>query len=219
MNDEQTNDQQANDQQASDQQHDDIKQQRHQARQQRLKQQVDAAVSRANTEKGLMLVITGNGKGKSTSGFGTVARAVGHGLTAAVVQFIKGSWDCGERNLLAQHGVPFAVMATGFTWDTQDKAADIAAAKQVWQQAEAFLADPAIDLVLLDELTYMLSYHYLPLEQVERAIVNRPAGQHLVITGRACHRRLIELADTVSEVQSVKHAFDAGIKAQKGIDW
>lgn len=195
------------------------KQQRHKARQQRLKTQVDQAVARADSEKGLLLVITGNGKGKSTSGFGTVARAVGHGLTAAVVQFIKGGWDCGERNLLAQHGVAFAVMATGFTWDTQDKAADIEAAERVWQQAEVFLADPKIDLVLLDELTYMLSYHYLPLERIEQALRNRPVMQHVVITGRACHRRLLELADTVSEVQNIKHAFDAGIKAQRGVDW
>lgn len=198
---------------------DELKQQRHRERQQRLKTQVDSAVAAATDEKGLLLVITGNGKGKSTSGFGTVARAVGHGFTAAVVQFIKGSWDCGERNLLQQHGVQFAVMATGFTWDTQDKAADIAAAEQVWQQAEQFLADPTIDVVLLDELTYMLSYHYLPLERVEQAILQRPPTQHLVITGRACHRRLIELADTVSEVQNIKHAFDHGIKAQRGIDW
>ena len=195
------------------------KQQRHQQRQQRLKDKVDSAVAKATIEKGLMLVITGNGKGKSTSGFGTVARAVGHGLSAAVAQFIKGGWDCGERNLLTQHGVQFAVMATGFTWDTQDKAADIAAAEQVWQQAEKFLADPQIDLVLLDELTYMLSYHYIELARVERALVNRPAHQHVVITGRACHRRLIELADTVSEVQNIKHAFDNGIKAQRGVDW
>ena len=198
---------------------DETKQQRHQQRQQRLKDKVDNAVANATIEKGLMLVITGNGKGKSTSGFGTVARAVGHGLSAAVAQFIKGSWDCGERNLLAQHGVQFAVMATGFTWDTQDKAADIAAAEHVWQQAEKFLADPEIDLVLLDELTYMLSYHYIELTRVEQALLNRPAHQHVVITGRACHRRLIELADTVSEVQNIKHAFDNGVKAQRGVDW
>ncbi|MBZ9610895.1 cob(I)yrinic acid a,c-diamide adenosyltransferase [Rheinheimera maricola] len=198
---------------------DDQKQQRHRERQKRLKTQVDQAVAAATDEKGLLLVITGNGKGKSTSGFGTVARAVGHGLRAGVVQFIKGGWDCGERNLLQQHGVQFAVMATGFTWDTQDKQADIAAAELVWQQAEVFLADSTIDLVLLDELTYMLSYHYLPLERVEQALQNRPLSQHVVITGRACHRRLIELADTVSEVQNIKHAFDNGIKAQRGLDW
>jgi cob(I)alamin adenosyltransferase len=196
-----------------------LKQQQHQARQQRLKAQVDAAVARATIEKGLILVLTGNGKGKSTAGFGTVARAVGHGLSAAVVQFIKGSWDCGERNLLQQHGVEFAVMATGFTWDSQDRAADMAAAEKAWLEAERFLADDSIDLVLLDELTYMLTFHYLPLERIEYALQHRPPKQHVVITGRACHRRLIEMADTVSEVQVVKHAFDAGVKAQRGLDW
>ncbi|WP_290615983.1 MULTISPECIES: cob(I)yrinic acid a,c-diamide adenosyltransferase [unclassified Arsukibacterium] len=195
------------------------RQQRHKLRQQKLQQQVQQGIAKATAEKGLLLVITGNGKGKSTSGFGTVARAVGHGLTAAVVQFIKGSWECGERNLLAQHQVEFAVMATGFTWDTQDKAADIAAAEQVWARAEQMLADPAIDVVLLDELTYMVSYHYIELERIVRALQNRPATQHVVITGRSCHRTLIEMADTVSEVQVIKHAFDAGIKAQRGIDW
>ncbi|KKO46699.1 cobinamide adenolsyltransferase [Arsukibacterium ikkense] len=195
------------------------RQSRHKQRQQKLQQQVQQGIAKATTEKGLLLVITGNGKGKSTSGFGTVARAVGHGLTAAVVQFIKGSWECGERNLLQQHQVEFAVMATGFTWDTQDKAADIAAAERVWARAEQLLADPAIDLVLLDELTYMVSYHYIELERVVRAIQQRPASQHVVITGRACHRTLLAMADTVSEVQAVKHAFDAGIKAQRGIDW
>ncbi|WP_301003753.1 cob(I)yrinic acid a,c-diamide adenosyltransferase [Arsukibacterium sp.] len=196
-----------------------IRQQRHKQRQQKLQQQVQQGIAKATVEKGLLLVITGNGKGKSTSGFGTVARAVGHGLKAAVVQFIKGSWDCGERNLLEQHQVEFAVMATGFTWDTQDKAADIAAAEQVWARAEQMLADPALDLVLLDELTYMVSYHYIELERIVRALQNRPSGQHVVITGRSCHRTLVEMADTVSEVQVVKHAFDAGIKAQRGIDW
>jgi cob(I)alamin adenosyltransferase len=196
-----------------------LKQQRHRERQQRLKEQVDQAVAAATEDKGLLLVITGNGKGKSTAGFGTVARAVGHGFTAAVAQFIKGNWDCGERNLLSQHGVQFAVMATGFTWDTQDKALDIAAAEQIWQQAEQYLANPAINLVLLDELTYMISYHYLSLERIEQALLNRPVGQHVVITGRACHRRLIAMADTVSEVQNIKHAFDHGIKAQRGVDW
>jgi cob(I)alamin adenosyltransferase len=195
------------------------RQHRHKLRQQKLQQQVQQGIAKATAEKGLLLVITGNGKGKSTSGFGTVARAVGHGFTAAVVQFIKGSWDCGERNLLAQHQVEFAVMATGFTWDTQDKAADIAAAEKVWARAEQMLADPTIDVVLLDELTYMVSYHYIELERITRALNHRPPAQHVVITGRSCHRTLIEMADTVSEVQVVKHAFDAGIKAQRGIDW
>jgi len=195
------------------------KQEKHQQRQQKLKEKVDERIAAATEDKGLVLVITGNGKGKSTSGFGTVARAVGHGFNAAVVQFIKGTWDCGERNLLEHHGVPFFVMNTGFTWETQNKEADTEAAQAVWQDAKKLLADPSVDVVLLDEITYMVSYHYIDVDDVEQAIVNRPEGQHVVITGRGCHRRLIELADTVSEVQSIKHAFESGVKAQKGIDW
>lgn len=164
-------------------------------------------------------MITGNGKGKSTAGFGVVARATGHGQKAAVVQFIKGGWDCGERNLLQQHDVPFAVMATGFTWDTQNRETDIAAAQQVWLQARQFLQDPALQLVLLDELTYMVAYDYIALDEVLAALQARPATQHVVITGRGCHRALLELADTVSEVQNIKHAFDAGVRAQQGVDW
>ena len=191
----------------------------HKKRQQKLKEQVDKRIAAATDEKGLFLVITGNGKGKSTSAFGTALRAVGHGLHVAAAQFIKGEWACGERDILQQHGVEFAVMATGFTWNTQDRAGDIAAAESVWNEAKRMLADPTLDLVVLDELTYMLTFKYLDLDEVIHAITHRPEGQHLIVTGRGCHRRLIELADTVSEVQPVKHAFDVGIKAQKGIDW
>ena len=195
------------------------KQQKHQQRQQKLKEKVDERIAAATDDKGLLLVITGNGKGKSTSGFGVVTRSVGHGLKAAVCQFIKGTWDCGERNLLEKMGVPFYVMETGFTWETQNKEQDIAAAELVWQEAKKLLSDPEVNTVLLDELTYMLSYRYLDIDEVLETIANRPEGQHVVVTGRAAHRRLIEMADTVSEVQSIKHAFDAGIKVQKGIDW
>jgi cob(I)alamin adenosyltransferase len=191
----------------------------HKARMQKLKAKVDSRIDDATDERGLLIVITGNGKGKSTSGFGTVARAVGHGLNAAVAQFIKGTWACGERQLLENAGVKFSVMGTGFTWNTQDKEKDIAAAKAVWIKCKALLKDPNIDLVLLDEMTYMLSYKYLDLDEVIEAITHRPKHQHVIITGRACHRAIIDLADTVSEVQSIKHAFDNGIKAQKGIDW
>lgn len=191
----------------------------HKTRMQKLKAKVDSRIDDATDEKGLVIVITGNGKGKSTSGFGTVARAVGHGLKAAVAQFIKGTWACGERQLLENAGVDFSVMATGFTWNTQDKEKDIAAAEAVWVKCKRLLTDPNIDLVLLDEMTYMLSYKYLDLEEVIEVIRNRPQQQHVIITGRACHRAIIDLADTVSEVQSIKHAFDNGIKAQKGIDW
>ncbi|MCE0558282.1 MULTISPECIES: cob(I)yrinic acid a,c-diamide adenosyltransferase [Motilimonas] len=197
----------------------DEKAQRHKERQQRIKEKVDARIANATDEKGVLMVITGNGKGKSTAGFGTVTRAVGHGLKAAVVQFIKGTWACGERDLLAQHGVEFFVMGTGFTWETQDKEKDTAAAQQAWAEAEKLLQDESLDFVLLDELTYMVTYKYIELEQVIQALQNRPAHQHVVVTGRACHRGIIDIADTVSEVQSIKHAFEAGIKAQKGFDY
>lgn len=192
---------------------------KHKQRQQNLKEKVDARVESAQIEKGILQVITGNGKGKSTSGFGVVTRCVGHGMNAAVAQFIKGMWDCGERNLLEKHGVPFAVMKTGFTWNTQDKEGDTKAAQITWKEAKQFLADDSIDVVLLDELTYMVTYGYVDLDEVVEALNNRPPMQSVVITGRAAHRTLIELADTVSEVKNVKHAFDSGVKAQKGFDY
>ncbi|RCU49390.1 cob(I)yrinic acid a,c-diamide adenosyltransferase [Corallincola luteus] len=196
-----------------------VKDERHKARQQKLKENVDKRVDAAQTERGVLIVITGNGKGKSTSGFGTVARCVGHGYKAAVVQFIKGTWDCGERNLLEGAGVEFQVMNTGFTWETQNKEADTAAAQKVWQAAKRMLADPSLHLVLLDEITYMVQYGYLDLDEVIDALNARPEEQSVVLTGRGAHRRLTEIADTVSEVQPLKHAFDAGIKARKGVDW
>ncbi|WP_133407818.1 cob(I)yrinic acid a,c-diamide adenosyltransferase [Parashewanella tropica] len=192
---------------------------KHKQRQQKLKATVDAKIEAAQEEKGILLVLTGNGKGKSTAGFGTVARAIGHGKKAAVVQFIKGTWDCGERNVLEKLGVEFHVMGTGFTWETQDKEKDTAAAVTAWEAAEKLLTDESIDCVLLDELTYMLSYHYLDVERVITALNHRPKMQHVIITGRACHRKIIELADTVSEVKPIKHAFEAGIKAQVGFDY
>jgi len=195
------------------------KNERHKKKAQKQKEKVDASIAKATEERGIVIVITGNGKGKSTSGFGTVARAVGHGYDAAVVQFIKGQWDCGERTLLEGHGVPFAVMATGFTWETQDREADIAAAEAVWEQAKVFLADPKYHLVLLDELTYMLGYDYLNREEVLNAIRQRPENQSVVITGRGAIKELRDLADTVSEVKDEKHAYRAGIKARKGVDW
>ncbi len=194
-------------------------QDRHQQRQQKVKEKVDEKVAAANIEKGIFQVITGNGKGKSTSGFGVVTRCVGHGQNAAVAQFIKGMWDCGERNLLEKVGVPFAVMKTGFTWETQNRETDTAAAVETWQQAKKWLADDSIDLVLLDELTYMASYDYLDLDEVISAIENRPKMQSVIVTGRGAHRRLTELADTVSEVRNVKHAFESGVKALKGFDY
>ncbi|ELB2889018.1 cob(I)yrinic acid a,c-diamide adenosyltransferase [Vibrio parahaemolyticus] len=195
------------------------KEARHKARQQKVKEQVDAKIAAAQEEKGLLLIITGNGKGKSTSGFGTIARAVGHGLKCSVAQFIKGTWDNGERNLLEKLGVKFQVMATGFTWETQNKTADTEAAQLVWKECKRMLQDDSIDVILFDELTYMVSYGYIDLDEVVEALNNRPKMQSVVITGRGAHRTLIEMADTVSEVKNVKHAFESGVKALKGVDW
>ena len=192
---------------------------RYRERQQRLKDKVDARVAAAQDERGIVMVFTGNGKGKTTAAFGTATRAVGHGKKVGVIQFIKGTWPNGERNLLEPHGVEFQVMATGFTWNTQDRDSDTAACLAVWEHARRMLADDQLDLVLLDELTYMVAYEYLPLESVLSALRERPAHQSVIITGRGCHRDIIELADTVSELRPVKHAFDAGIKAQMGIDY
>ncbi|EGQ9352702.1 TPA: cob(I)yrinic acid a,c-diamide adenosyltransferase [Vibrio parahaemolyticus] len=195
------------------------KEARHKARQQKVKEQVDAKIAAAQEEKGLLLIITGNGKGKSTSGFGTIARAVGHGLKCSVAQFIKGTWDNGERNLLEKLGVEFQVMATGFTWETQNKTADTEAAQLVWKECKRMLQDDSIDVILFDELTYMVSHGYIDLDEVVEALNNRPKMQSVVITGRGAHRTLIEMADTVSEVKNVKHAFESGVKALKGVDW
>ncbi|EOC1316631.1 cob(I)yrinic acid a,c-diamide adenosyltransferase [Cronobacter turicensis] len=192
---------------------------RYQQRQQRVKEKVEARVAAAQDERGIVIVFTGNGKGKTTAAFGTATRAVGHGKKAAVIQFIKGEWPNGERNLLEPHGVEFQVMATGFTWDTQNRESDTAACQAVWQHGKRMLADASLDLVVLDELTYMVAYDYLALEDVLTALRGRPAHQTVIITGRGCHRDILDYADTVSELRPVKHAFDAGIKAQIGIDY
>ncbi|CAI8845029.1 cob(I)yrinic acid a,c-diamide adenosyltransferase [Kosakonia sp. YIM B13611] len=196
-----------------------MSEERYQQRQQRVKERVDARVAAAQDERGIIIVFTGNGKGKTTAAFGTATRAVGHGKKVGAIQFIKGTWPNGERNLLEPLGVEFQVMATGFTWDTQNRESDTAACLAVWEHAERMLDDPALDMVLLDELTYMVAYDYLPLERVLDALRKRPASQTVIITGRGCHRDILDLADTVSELRPVKHAFEAGVKAQQGIDY
>ena len=193
---------------------------RHKKAMQRKKAHVDERIAAATTEKNLLLVLTGNGKGKSSSAFGMLARSVGHGMKCAVVQFIKGQWDCGEHANFAEHPlVDFHVMNTGFTWETQDRSKDIAAAEQTWVKAEEFLTDSSYELVILDELTYMLTYGYLEKSRILKAIKNRPKNQHAVVTGRNASKELISLADTVSEINNTKHAFDSGVKVQKGIDY
>ncbi|HDT1601925.1 TPA: cob(I)yrinic acid a,c-diamide adenosyltransferase [Enterobacter sichuanensis] len=192
---------------------------RHRQRQQKRKEQVESRVAAATEKRGILIVFTGNGKGKSTAAFGTATRAVGHGKTVGVAQFIKGQWDNGEYNTLHPLGVEFHIMGTGFTWETQNRETDIQAATAVWQESKRMLADPRYDLVVLDELTYMLAYHYLDSQEVIAAVENRPVQQTVIITGRGCHSQLLALADTVSEMRPVKHAFDSGIQAQEGIDW
>lgn len=192
---------------------------KHRQRQQKRKEQVDLRVAAATEKKGILIVFTGNGKGKSTAAFGTATRAVGHGKTVGVAQFIKGQWDNGEYNTLHPLGVEFHIMGTGFTWETQSRETDIQAATAVWQESKRMLADPSYDLVVLDELTYMLAYHYLDTQEVIAAVENRPVQQTVIVTGRGCHSQLLALADTVSEMRPVKHAFDSGIQAQEGIDW
>ncbi len=193
---------------------------RHKARMQRKKAVIDKQVEDAQTERGILLVLKGTGKGKSSSAFGMVARALGHGQRVGVVQFIKGKWQTGEEKFFsALPDVEFATMGTGFTWNTQNREQDMAAAAQTWDKALAMLQDTSLDLVVLDEITYMYKYNYLPLEALLTALKQRPAHQHVVITGRPLPDELEAVADTISEVRNVRHAFKAGIKAQAGIDW
>lgn len=191
----------------------------HRARMARKKSVVDAAIARSDQDKGLLLIMTGNGKGKSSSAFGMLARTLGYGYKAGVAQFIKSRRDTGEEAFfVSRNGVVWHVLGDGFTWDTQDKDQDIATARRGWQVARELLADPTLHLVVLDELTYLLNMGYLDEKEVCADLRARPAMQHVVITGRAAPECLIEMADTVSEIRDVKHAFRAGVRAQPGID-
>ncbi|WP_181953379.1 cob(I)yrinic acid a,c-diamide adenosyltransferase [Stutzerimonas kirkiae] len=200
---------------------DEQKKQNHAERMKRKKAVVDAGIDKAQIERGILILITGNGKGKSTSAFGTLYRALGHGQQAGVVQFIKGTQASGEVIYLQQHApqVRYHAMATGFTWNTQDWDKDKAAADEAWAHARGMLADASLSLVVLDELTYMLKYNYLSLDEVLQALRERPAQQSVIVTGRAAKPELIELADTVSEIRDVKHAYNAGVKGQAGVDF
>ena len=172
-------------------------------------------------EKGLIIVHTGKGKGKSTAAFGMVMRHIGHGLRVAVVQFVKGAWETGERDVLEHFPdlVTIKAMGEGFTWETQDRERDIASAREAWEQAKLFIADPSYKLVMMDELNIVLRYDYLPLEEVLEVLRNKPADKHVVITGRNAREELIELADLVTEMEQIKHPFRSGVKAQIGIEF
>lgn len=193
---------------------------RHKASMEKLKARVDEKVADATEQRGLILINTGNGKGKTTAAWGTVTRALGYGYKVGVVQFIKGLWECGERNRLEEDpNLSVAIMATGFTWETQNREADTQACQEVWQDAEKMLADPDTYLVVLDEITYMLKFGYLDIAEVKAALEKRPREQTVVITGRNAHRDLVAMADTVTEMQEVRHAFNNGIQARRGIDF
>lgn len=192
---------------------------RHRERMQRRKAAVDARIAAATEERGVVLVLTGNGKGKSSSAFGMVARALGHGMSVGVVQFIKGRGSTGEELFFRRFPqVKYHVMGEGFTWETQDRERDTRAAHAAWAVAAALLRDEQVALVVLDELNIALRHHYVPLADVTGALRARPSQQHVVITGRGAPAELVEFADTVTDMHVVKHAFSAGVRAQRGIE-
>lgn len=196
------------------------KEERHKARMARKKAVIDEKIETATTERGVLVINTGNGKGKSSAAFGVVARALGHGLKVGVVQFIKSRSDTGEEAFFRnQPGVQWHVGGEGFTWETQDNNRDLLAARAAWDIALQHLRNPDIGLVVLDEFTYTLKYKWLTLDEVAAALKARPPMQHVILTGRAAPAELVELADTVSDMTLVKHAFHAGVAAMPGLEW
>jgi len=192
----------------------------HKEKMQKQKERVDAQIAKNSIERGVAILMTGNGKGKTSSAFGMAFRALGYGQRVGIVQFIKGAQESGEVNFIQQHcdNAEIYQMGTGFTWNTQDKAADIAASERTWEVAERMLNDDTIDLVILDELTYMIGYKYLDRSKIINAIENRPREQSVVVTGRGGGRELREAMDTVSDVKNVKHGYTSGLKARRGVD-
>ena len=197
------------------------KEARHNRAMEKQKAAVDAGVAAATTDRGVAVLLTGDGKGKTSSAFGMVLRALGYNQNVGVIQFIKGVQLSGEEHYLRDHcpDVEFYQMGTGFTWDTQDRSGDIAAAERTWEQAANMLANPQLDLVILDELTYMLAFKYLSEDAVLKAIEARPEHQSVVVTGRGGGSALRSVMDTVSEIKDVEHAYRAGIQARKGVDY
>ena len=188
-------------------------------RMQRKKEYIDSRIDAANIDKGIIVLLTGNGKGKSSSAMGMICRSLAYDMKVGVVRFLKGEQASGEDIFLKnQKGVSIFLMKAGFTWDTQNKQLDMEKALKAWAEAKNFLNDPEIGLVVLDEITYMVSYNYIDEKSILEALSGRPKNQHVVITGRAASKNLIEIADTVSEVNNIKHAFSENIRAQKGID-
>lgn len=197
------------------------KNEKHKKSMQKQKQNIDSRIDEALIEKGVVVLLTGDGKGKSSSAFGMVLRAMGYGQKIGVVQFIKGQQLSGEEIFIRDKcpDITFYQMGTGFTWDTQDRTADMEAADRTWAEVVLLLNDESYDLIVLDELTYMIAYKYLDEQMIIDAIANRPPNQSVVVTGRGGGSALQELADTISEVKDIKHAFKAGIKARPGVDY
>jgi cob(I)alamin adenosyltransferase len=194
---------------------------RHAEKMRKKKAARDKILATKTIEKGLLIVHTGKGKGKSTAAFGMVFRAIGHGFRVGVVQFVKGIWKTGERVVLDKFPdlVTVKAMGEGFTWETQDRARDIAAARKAWEEAKAMIADPSYRMVLLDELNIVLRYDYLPLDEVVQVLASRPPEKHVIVTGRNAKDEIIEIADLVTEMEFVKHPFRSGVKAQAGIEF
>ena len=194
---------------------------KHKAAMEKQKANVDASIAAADLERGVALLLTGNGKGKSSSAFGMVMRALGYGQKIGVIQFIKGEQLSGEEIYLREQcpQIEFHQMGTGFTWDTQNRDGDIEAAKSTWEHARRMLCDSSLNLVVLDELTYMIAFKYLDENEIIEAIENRPVEQSVVVTGRGGGSKLMAAMDTVSEIKDVKHAYKAGIKARRGVDY
>ncbi|HKL77118.1 MAG TPA: cob(I)yrinic acid a,c-diamide adenosyltransferase [Gammaproteobacteria bacterium] len=192
---------------------------RYRERMQKKKEIMDARIREASDERGVIIVNTGTGKGKSSAGFGMVARALGHGQKVGVVQFIKGKFATGEEAFFRQFdNVTYHVMGEGYTWETQDRERDVEMAETAWAQARALLQDESVNLVLLDELNIALKKEFLDLPTVLEDLANRPSMQHVVITGRGAPQDLIDIADTVTDMRKEKHAFESGVKAQKGVE-
>jgi cob(I)alamin adenosyltransferase len=194
---------------------------RHHEKMAKKKAARDKIMAGKTIERGLLIVHTGKGKGKSTAAFGMVFRCIGHGMKAGVIQFVKGAWGTGERTVLERFPelVTIKAMGEGFTWETQDKDRDIAHAREGWEEAKRMIADPTYKMVMLDELNIVLRYDYLPLAEVLDVLRNKPTDKHIVVTGRNAKEELIEIADLVTEMELIKHPFRSGVKAQAGIEF
>ncbi len=194
---------------------------RHAEKMRRKKESRDKIVATKTKEKGLLIVHTGKGKGKSTAAFGLVFRAIGHGFKIGIVQFVKGAWGTGERDVLEKFSdqVTIKAMGEGFTWETQDRQRDIAAATQAWEEAKRMIADPDVQMVLLDELNIVLRYGYIDLDEVVEVLKAKPEMKHVIVTGRNAKDEIIEIADLVTEMTQIKHPFRDGVKAQVGIEF